>query len=68
MSDDLIINSPHKNFEAIKKKLGETSSLLERIKDGRRKEEEELNRWTEDLEAMKDKIASIDKKIFSSLE
>ena len=56
------------NFETIKKRLNETSSLLERIKDGRKKEEEELDRWTEDLEAMKDKISAIDKKIFSGLD
>ncbi len=56
------------SFETIKKKLNETSSLLEKIKEGRKEEEEELNRWTEELESIKNKISVIDKKIFSSLE
>jgi len=56
------------NFELIKKKLGETSSLLDKIKDTRKSEEEELNAWAEELESIKAKIASIDTKVFSSLE
>lgn len=56
------------NFELIKKKLSETSSLLDKIKDTRKSEEEELNAWAEELESIKAKIASIDTKVFSSLE
>jgi len=56
------------NFELIKKKLQQTSSLLEKIRETRAKEEEELNLWQEELDSIKTKIFSIDKKLFSSLE
>ena len=56
------------NFELVKKRLEETSSLLDRIKETRKREEEELSQWAEELESIKTKITSIDKKIFSSLD
>jgi len=56
------------NFDLIKKKLNETSEMLEKIRETRRQEEEELNEWAEELNSVKQKIASIDKKIFSSLD
>lgn len=56
------------NFELVKKKLQESSSLLEKIKETRAKEEEELNSWSAELNTLKEKIAAIDRKIFSSLE
>jgi len=56
------------NFELVKKKLHESSSLLEKIKETREKEEEELNQWSAELSVLKDKIGSIDRKIFSTLD
>jgi len=56
------------NFELIKKRLQETSSLLDKIKDTRKKEEEELNSWAQELESMKLKIGSIDRKMFGAME
>lgn len=56
------------NFEFVKKRLSETTELLEKIKATRAKEEEELNDWAEELSSIKQKISSIDKKIFNSLE
>lgn len=56
------------NFEMIKKKLNESSRLLENIKETRAKEEQELNEWASELNALKEKITQIDKKIFSSID
>jgi hypothetical protein len=56
------------NFEMVKKKLQESSSLLDKIKETRAREEEELNQWSHELNTLKEKIAMIDKKIFSSLD
>ena len=56
------------NFELVKKKLNETSSLLDQIREARAKEEDELSEWSEELNLIKQKISSIDKKIFSSLD
>jgi hypothetical protein len=52
-------------MEIIKRKLHETSNLLEKIKDTRAKEEEELNIWMNEINAIKEKISIIDKKLFS---
>ncbi|MBU2523169.1 MAG: hypothetical protein KKE23_02670 [Nanoarchaeota archaeon] len=56
------------NFEVIKKKLQESSSLLEKIRETRAKEEEELNEWAEELNIIKEKLLQIDKKIFSNID
>lgn len=56
------------NFEFVKKRLQETSSLLDQIKDTRKREEEELNEWTKEMEIIKTKIDSIDKKVFGLLD
>jgi len=56
------------NFELVKKKLNESSMLLDSIKETRAKEEEELSSWANELNAIKEKISMIDKKIFSSLD
>lgn len=56
------------NFEIIKKKLQESSSLLEKIKETRAKEEEELNEWAQELNTLKEKLLQIDKKIFSNID
>ena len=55
-------------FELVKKKLHESSSVLERIKETRAKEEEELTAWTNELNAIKERISQIDRKIFSSVD
>ena len=55
------------NLEMIKKKLQETSNLLEKIKETRAKEEEELNIWVEEINTIKEKIENIDKKLFGSI-
>jgi hypothetical protein len=56
------------NFEMVKKKLQESSSLLDKIKETRAREEEELNQWSHELNTLKEKIAMIDRKIFSNLD
>ena len=56
------------NFELVKKKINESSMLLDSIKETRAKEEEELNAWTNELNTLKEKISQIDRKIFSSLD
>jgi hypothetical protein len=53
------------DLEMIKRKLHETSSLLEKIKETRSREEEELNIWIEEINVIKEKISLIDKKLFS---
>jgi hypothetical protein len=53
------------NLEMIKRKLHETSNLLEKIKETRAREEEELNIWAEEINVIKEKISLIDKKLFS---
>lgn len=55
------------NLEMIKKKLQETSNLLEKIKETRAKEEEELNIWVEEINTIKEKVETIDKKLFGSI-
>lgn len=61
-------NDAMANFEIVKKKLMETSSLLENIRETRKREGEELNLWASELESIKSKISLIDKKIFNSLD
>jgi hypothetical protein len=53
-------------LEIIKRKLHETSNLLEKIKDTRAKEGEELNVWMNEINTIKEKIGIIDKKLFSA--
>ena len=54
------------NLETIKRKLKETSSLLEKIRETRAREEEELELWSQEIDSIKEKIGLIDKKIFSA--
>ena len=54
------------NLEMIKKKLQETSNLLEKIKETMAKEEEELDIWVQEINSIKEKIEIIDKKLFSA--
>ena len=54
-------------LEMIKKKLHETSNLLEKIKETRQKEDEELEIWTQEISSIKEKIELIDRKLFSGI-
>jgi hypothetical protein len=56
------------NLEFIKKKLQESSELLDKIKAIRSNEEEELEQWSHEINLIKDKIDMIDKKLFSEIE
>ena len=56
------------NLEMIKKKIQESSELLDKIKEIRSNEEEELEKWSQDLNLIKEKVASIDRKLFSEAE
>lgn len=56
------------SLNEIKKKLKEASTILQKLKEIRAKEDEELASWEKDLEEMKTKIDSIDKKLFSKIE
>ena len=56
------------NLELIKKKLQESSELLDKIKAIRSNEEEELEQWSNEINSIKDKVDLIDKKLFSEIE
>jgi hypothetical protein len=56
------------NLEMIKKKLQESSELLDKIRNIRSDEEEEIEKWSQELNIIKDKIDVIDKKLFSEIE
>ena len=56
------------NLELIKKKLQESSELLEKIKEIRGSEEEELEKWSQEINVIKEKVSQIDKKLFSEIE
>ncbi len=55
------------NFEAIKKKLTEIEALLKKVKETRSREQEELDMWEREIMTIKDRVASIDGKLFSKL-
>ena len=56
------------NLELIKKKLHESSELLDKIKTIRSNEEEELEKWSQELNIIKEKVDMIDRKLFSEIE
>jgi len=56
------------NLEIIKKKLQESSELLDKIKEIRSNEEEELENWSHEITLIKDKVNMIDKRLFSEIE
>ncbi len=56
------------SLEAIKKKMQETLGLIDSIRETRAKEDEELNQWISEVESIKEKIDTIDQKLFSNLE
>ncbi len=55
------------NFEAIKKKLTEIENLLKRVKETRGREQEEMDMWEREIMTIKDRVSSIDEKLFSKL-
>lgn len=56
------------NFQEIQGKIAEIESLLQRIKEMKQKEDEELRLWERELETIKARIGAIDKNIFSKLD
>lgn len=71
--DDLIFvridkfQSAQKNFLEIKDKVSEIESVINKIKEVKIKEEEELRGWTEDIEKLKARLSEIDNDIFNRL-
>lgn len=55
------------NFESIKQKISEVEKYLNKIREQKRKEYEELDEWEKEIEAIKLRIESVDNKIFSKL-
>ncbi len=51
-------------MEHIKEKLAEAEKILSRLDDMKRKEDEELQKWHQDLESLRNKILSVDKNLF----
>lgn len=56
------------NFESIKTKVQEIDDLLKRTKEIRQKEQEEFDAWEKEIIEIKEKIDSIDEKLFSKLD
>jgi len=52
------------SFEIVKKKLQETSNILERIRELKQKEDEEIEKWNQELASLKEKINAIEGKLF----
>jgi len=56
------------SFEIVKKKVAETSEILEKIKELRQTEEKQLEEWEKELTAIRERINSIDNKLFLRIE
>lgn len=56
------------SFNEIQKKVAEVEDLLQKIKEMKQKEDEELRVWERDLETIKARIDAIDKGVFSKLD
>jgi len=56
------------SFNEIQRKVAEVEDLLQKIKEMKQKEDEELRVWERDLETIKARIDSIDKSVFSKLD
>ena len=52
------------NIEAIKTKVHEAEELLSRLDQLRSQEDKELQNWHENISRIKDKLLSVDKKLF----
>jgi len=55
------------NFESIKEKISEVEKYLNKIREQKRREYEELDEWEKEIEAIKLRIDAVDNKIFSKL-
>ncbi|MEK6853029.1 MAG: hypothetical protein AABX59_04065 [Nanoarchaeota archaeon] len=55
-------------LKEIKERVRKASVLLEKIKEIRAKEQEELESWQNELEQIKDKLNAVDEKLFSRVE
>ncbi len=55
-------------FNEIRQKVGETENLLRKIKEVKQKEDLELSEWEKEVQAIKSRLESIDRTIFSKLE
>ncbi len=51
-------------MEHIKEKIVEAEKILNKLDEMKRQEDEELLRWHEDLETIKNKILSVDRSLF----
>ena len=56
------------NIHQIKNKLKSASSLIQKIKEIRQREDYELTSWEKELGELKTKLDSVDKKLFSDVE
>jgi len=55
------------SFEILKKKVQETAEILEKVKELKQQEELQIEEWQKELEAIKEKLNSIDNKLFLKL-
>lgn len=56
------------DLSEIKEKLRSASLFLQKIKEIRHREDQELTEWEKDLENLKAKLENIDRKLFSDVE
>ena len=56
-----------KTFEQMKSKMGEIESLVNKAKHLNEREKTELESWNNELEAIKEKVADIDKEVFNQI-
>ncbi len=54
-------------FEGIKEKITEVEKYLHKIREQKRREDEEMQEWEKEIESIKMRIEAIDNKIFSKL-
>jgi hypothetical protein len=59
--------SAQKNFDEIKSKITEIESVLQKLKDVKSQEDEELKGWAKDTEKLKSRLTEIDNDLFSQL-
>src|SRR4030042_1697931 len=55
------------SFETLKKKVYETSSILQKIREIKQQEEMQIEEWQKELEVIKEKLNAIDNKLFLKL-
>lgn len=57
-----------KLFDKIKGQMSEVEKMLKGIKELKEKEDEELENWGSEIQAMKQKVEKVDKDLFSTIE